>query len=374
MMERSRLVTVMLAVAVVVNVMTDYYEILQVHPKADQDAIKAAYERLRAQYAPERLEGAAEELVALARQRRDEIERAYQTLSDPQRRADYDRSLRDAPTVVDSAVDDDDLIDFRPLPPARKQERPPDFNPQPYLKPRSAQSIPQRGRIVRRQQPVWLLPSLVVAAATFSIVLGTLISTTLLAPTVSQPVAPAATITPPAPTLRDILDQFEGQVIAARQVTTQVPDNPNAWINLGNALFDSVVFVREQLPTGDAEAQRIYQERLPRWLEAVDAYRQALSLQPNAKVRADIAASLCYYGLDTNDPQRASEGLAEAELALAAEPQDARVLLSHGICLIAVQPPQVERAIQQWRLVLAMPNINPGLQLQAQLLINEYSQ
>lgn len=366
--------------------MADYYELLQVHPKADAEAIRAAYERLRERYAPERLEGAADELVELARRRRDEIERAYSVLSDPQRRAEYDRqlheTLRPAPPAASAKAaappppaDDDELIDFRPLPPARRQERPPDFNPQPYLSAQSRRDAPRRGRTATQAQPVWLLPSLVVAAATFSIVLGTLISTMVVAPVATAPNTPTATIVPPTPTLREVLTQFDGQVIAAQQVVAQVPDNPNAWINLGNALFDSVVYVREQLATGDAETQRIYQERLPRWLEAVDAYRKALELQPgNDVVRADIAASLCYYGLDTGNPQRAQEGLAEAEQALRAAPQDARVLLSHGICLIAVDPPQTERALQQWRLVLSIPGVNPGLQLQAQILINEHSQ
>ncbi|WP_298820408.1 J domain-containing protein [Chloroflexus sp.] len=367
--------------------MNDYYEILQVHPKADAEAIRAAYERLRERYAPERLEGAAEELIELARRRRDEIERAYSVLSDPQRRAEYDRRLQDmlrpTPPAVHSESDpalaeaatDDDLIDFRPLPPARRQERPPGFNPQPYLNPRSASAPVQRGRAVPPSQPVWLLPSLIVAAATFSIVLGTLISTMVVAPAPAAPINPTAPIAQPTPTLRDILSEFDGQVIAAQQVTAQVPDNPAAWINLGNALFDSVVYVREQLASGDAETQRIYQERLPRWLEAVDAYRKALELQPdNDVVRADIAASLCYYGLDTGNPQRAQEGLAEAEKALQAAPQNARVLLSHGICLVAIEPPQTERAIEQWQLVLSIPGVNPGLQLQAQILINEYGQ
>ncbi|WP_322489996.1 J domain-containing protein [Chloroflexus sp.] len=366
--------------------MADYYELLQVHPNADAEAIRAAYERLRERYVPERLEGAADELVELARQRRDEIERAYSVLSNPQRRAEYDRqlneTLRPAPPAASSKaatppppVDDDELIDFRPLPPARRQERPPDFNPQPYLSAQSRRDTPRRGRTATKAQPVWLLPSLIVAAATFSIVLGTLISTMVVAPVATAPNTPTATIVSPTPTLREVLTQFDGQVIAAQQVAVQVPDNPNAWINLGNALFDSVVYVREQLATGDAETQRIYQERLPRWLEAVDAYRKALELQPgNDVVRADIAASLCYYGLDTGNPQRAQEGLDEAEQALHAAPQDARVLLSHGICLIAVDPPQTERALQQWRLVLSIPGVNPGLQLQAQILINEHSQ
>src|SRR5215217_7185382 len=68
----------------------DYYETLQVHPRADAEAIKAAYARLRELYDPNRLDGAADELVSLARAKRDVIERAYAVLSDPARRAAYD--------------------------------------------------------------------------------------------------------------------------------------------------------------------------------------------------------------------------------------------------------------------------------------------
>src|SRR5262245_5090736 len=68
----------------------DYYEILQVHPKADSAAITAAYTRLRDLYDPARLDGAAEEFVVLARRKRDEIERAYAVLGDSVRRVTYD--------------------------------------------------------------------------------------------------------------------------------------------------------------------------------------------------------------------------------------------------------------------------------------------
>ena len=69
----------------------DYYETLQVHPRADATAIEAAYARLRELYDPARLDGAADELVDLARAKRDAIERAYAVLSDPARRAAYDQ-------------------------------------------------------------------------------------------------------------------------------------------------------------------------------------------------------------------------------------------------------------------------------------------
>src|SRR5688500_4386943 len=71
----------------------DHYETLQVHPRADAAAIEAAYARMRQLYDPARLNGAADELVALAREKRDTIERAYAVLSDPARRATYDAEL-----------------------------------------------------------------------------------------------------------------------------------------------------------------------------------------------------------------------------------------------------------------------------------------
>src|SRR4051812_1876972 len=70
--------------------MQDYYETLQVHPRADAPAIEAAYARLRELYDPAKLEGAADELVDLARAKRDAIEHAYAVLGDPVRRAAYD--------------------------------------------------------------------------------------------------------------------------------------------------------------------------------------------------------------------------------------------------------------------------------------------
>jgi len=69
----------------------DYYETLQVHPRADATAIEAAYTRLCELYDPNRLDGAADELVSLARAKRDAIERAYVVLNDPIRRAAYDQ-------------------------------------------------------------------------------------------------------------------------------------------------------------------------------------------------------------------------------------------------------------------------------------------
>ncbi len=63
----------------------DYYSILQVNPSASQEAIDAAYARLLKLYDPEvsRKRKAAE--------RKQELDKAYEVLSDRKRRAEYDR-------------------------------------------------------------------------------------------------------------------------------------------------------------------------------------------------------------------------------------------------------------------------------------------
>jgi curved DNA-binding protein CbpA len=363
--------------------MQDHYETLQVHPKADDEAIRAAYARLRERYDPARLEGAAEELQRLARDRRDEIERAFTVLNDPRLRTAYDAELAErapAPEPIwagDSAAADDDDLDYSPLPPARRQERPAGFNAQPTR--RAARS---RGRVTARaeSQPTWLIPALIVAAATFGIVLVTLLSTVLSAPPPAatggpqllDPNAPAAPVA--TPSIEQIVNQFEGQIVAARQVANSVPENPNAWIELGNALYDSVIIVRERLGQGDQTIQNLYIERLPRWLEAAEAYRRASDLAPDsALARADLAASLCYYGQSINDPSYISEGVAEAEQALASDATEGRALLSAGVCYAFADPPRIAEALEQWQRLVVLPGAEPGLVFQARQLIQEYS-
>jgi peptidylprolyl isomerase len=63
-----------------------YYSVLQVNPAADQVTIEAAYRRLARLYDPT----VSTKPKAAARMK--ELEEAYETLSDPKRRAEYDRS------------------------------------------------------------------------------------------------------------------------------------------------------------------------------------------------------------------------------------------------------------------------------------------
>ncbi len=358
--------------------MQDYYETLQVHPKADSEAIRAAYERLRQRYAAHLLEGVADELRELAQRRREEIDRAYAVLSDATRRAKFDQELqqrvvRSVPEEIALDAQDEDLIDYRLLPPAQGQERPSGFNPQPYLPPTHAPRRAGRRLQESSRLPVWLPTVLIVGVATFAIVLITLLTT------VSRPEAQTATTqgTPTAapPSTDQAVNQFEAQITMARQVALQVPDNAKAWVELGNALFDSTVIVRELLDSGHTNLQSLYIERLPRWLEARDAYTKALAITPDdAIVRADMAAALCYYGAGVNDQTYVTEGLAEAARALSIAPEEGRALLSKGVCLILADPPQTQAALEQWQRVIILPNVDAGLAQHARQLIATYSQ
>jgi len=62
----------------------DYYEVLQVHAKAEQPIISAAFRKLAQLYHPDRNKNAD------ATDRFKEINEAYEVLSNPDRRKTYD--------------------------------------------------------------------------------------------------------------------------------------------------------------------------------------------------------------------------------------------------------------------------------------------
>ena len=73
----------------------DYYEVLGVGKDADEAAIKRAYRQLAKKYHPDVNPGNKE-----AEEKFKEINEAYQVLSDPQKRQQYDRFGPDGPTAA----------------------------------------------------------------------------------------------------------------------------------------------------------------------------------------------------------------------------------------------------------------------------------
>ena len=70
--------------------MKKYYEILEVNPKASQEIIEKAYKVLAKKYHPDLQE---EQYKELAKQKMQEINEAYEILSDANKRAKYDQEL-----------------------------------------------------------------------------------------------------------------------------------------------------------------------------------------------------------------------------------------------------------------------------------------
>lgn len=68
--------------------MLDYYEILEVHPRASPEVIEKAYKALCLKYHPDRRPADGRERATHTMQRLNE---AYSVLSDAARRGDYDR-------------------------------------------------------------------------------------------------------------------------------------------------------------------------------------------------------------------------------------------------------------------------------------------
>ena len=66
--------------------MKDYYDILQVSPNAEPEVVGAAYRRLARKYHPDAYAGPD------ATERMRELNEAYEVLSDPAKRAEYDRA------------------------------------------------------------------------------------------------------------------------------------------------------------------------------------------------------------------------------------------------------------------------------------------
>lgn len=338
----------------------DYYELLQVHPRADADALAAAYARLRDRYDPAHLDDAPDELRELARQKRAAIEHAYAVLRDPDQRAAFDAqiaasSATESPaTTTSPPTADTRTYDYRPLPPAGRAERPRQFDTQPMQHTR-----PEPPPHARRRPPHPLLVFAAIMAIALSFTLG-------LTNRSATPVPPTPTPEPAA----DLFDQFEALIPKAQAATEQNPTSAQTWIDYANILYNSAEIVRENMPESE-----LYRARLPRWLQATEAYSRALTLDPaNAGVRADLGVSACFYGAGVGDQNSIRRGLAEVQHAVQAAPNDPRILLSLGHCQINTQPPQTQAALDSWQKVIQYAPADSPLVPQARALIAHYQQ
>jgi tetratricopeptide (TPR) repeat protein len=349
--------------------MQDHYETLQVHPKADQETIELAHKRLLERYDPAKLAGAAEELVALADEKRRAIELAYGVLGSPEARARYDAQQQLMAEALAQAGGQAsrpgrELLDYRPLPPARGQER----DKRAAIQPTPAPLPTQAGRRVSAgQRPSWLVPSIVSGLITLTVMI-----TSLLITDGGGGAAPPAPT--PAPTvaaqqmlpLSEVVAEYDRLAGQAGEVARQ-RQTPDAWLQYANALFDSVMVVREREPAGE-----LYQQRLPLWIQATDAYSKVLELDPtNAVARSDLGVSYCYYGKDSGDQELVARGIAQTRQAREQDDGQARVLLNLGLCLVQQEPPATQEALSYWR-ELASSQADTIEAQQAQLLIERY--
>jgi cytochrome c biogenesis protein CcmG, thiol:disulfide interchange protein DsbE len=77
--------------------MDTYYTLLEIPTTSSPEEVAAAYQRQRERYSMERVAALGEDIRRIAQARLAALDQAYVVLSDPALRADYDRSVGDAP-------------------------------------------------------------------------------------------------------------------------------------------------------------------------------------------------------------------------------------------------------------------------------------
>jgi tetratricopeptide (TPR) repeat protein len=293
---------------------TDPYAVLQVAPTASHVEIEASYNRLAAMYSVERMQDGPPEFQQIAAMRREELAAAYAVLGDPDRRAAYDAAR--APAVADVP------LDYRPLPPARRQERP---SPSLALPPIGGEGVAVR-RVPRGPR------SLVAPLLIGSVVLSVLLVIVLSGVRVDD--SPSAMATP---AVAQLMMPYSAEQIEQARAEAESVNTAETWTNVGHMYFDNMGTLREAAPLSPQYLQSIDQ-----WMEAVNAYRRALDLGAPASVRADLALALFYHGVSSNDQPSVAEALQQAERAKQDGPDDPRVLLNYGLIMFSSSPPREE--------------------------------
>jgi curved DNA-binding protein CbpA len=326
------------------NAQTDPYGLLQVPPHASLDEITAAYERLQALYSTERLQGGPPEFEELARQKRADLDAAYAVLSDPMQRATYDR--QHGHVVAETAV-----LDYRPLPPARGQERP---------SPMVSDVEPARvDRALRRAGARGWVPGALVALSGLAFLL-LLIFSNVRADGNQQALA--------TPTIANIRLPFAQNQIEQFRAAAETSDTAQTWAALGNALFDNLQTLRENAPQSPQ-----YQGLREQWLEAAQAYERSLALEENETVRSDYALALLSYGIDADDQDRRQQAIAEADRATQRGVEDPRALINYGLVLAQGDASRVGEAAALWRRATEIAPGSPEA-TRARALLQNYGQ
>ncbi len=319
----------------------DFYALLQVSSAAPAEEIAAAYARLDELYSPERLRDGPPEFQQLALRRREELSAAYLVLGDPERRVAYDRSR--APSRAPEA------LDFSPLPPARRRERPSPSIALPALPERVWPRQAGRGRRGRSIMPPLLIGATLLGILLFIVLSGVRVQS-----------GAAALATPAIPDLQ--LPYTESQLEEARDRATNAKD-PAAWVTLGDMLYDNMQIVRERAPLSPQ-----YLGALPQWLAAADAYRRGLELGAGPAARADLAMALFAYSVGAGDAATMASAVEAAQQAFTDGPDDSRVLLNYGLIMAEAQPPRVAEAQAAWGRLLRVAPQSSEAQRAAELL------
>ncbi|MFN8569606.1 MAG: hypothetical protein U0Z44_19240 [Kouleothrix sp.] len=347
----------------------DHYETLQVHPKADAAAIEAAYQRLRERYDLPGLDGAADELLELARAKRDAIEYAYAVLGDPAApRAAYDAEHQ-APKTGPQEPGRANQAPAAPHVPATTARS------SPSARPTSAASTTGRCRRpgARKRPARRGRNTLCAGAAGRAARPGRAPCSAPAGPALDcadragrragadrrqQPAAdqwrrPAAAPTA-TPSPFDIW--LRPTSLGAQSFAEQNSTSAQAWIDLGNLLYDSAQIVREQAPDSP-----VYQQRLGRWFSRPPAptarrWRSSRVTPPHAPIWAPARVSTARAPATRASRRR----MAEVRRAATIAPDDARVLISMGHCLRAPSHPRSMRRLPLAARDRAQPFLTAG--------------